>query len=517
MRPTHPAAHRVADLADQFALDLTGASPDAVEITGVSLTSADIEPGDLFAALAGAKAHGARFAAAAVDSGATAVLTDPAGAAQLADEGVAARVPVLVADDPRALVGPLAAEVHGHPAQRLVTVGVTGTNGKTTTTYFTDAALRAAHATTVLLGTVEARIGDESLPAKRTTIEAPALQAVLARALELGAGSVAMEVSSHALVLGRVRGTVFDVAGFTNLQKEHLDFHGDMEGYFRDKKRLFQPEQARRGVVLVDDEWGRRLAVESAIPVETVSTYVSSEPSATADWVVESIEPSGAGSAFVLRGPDGVRHEATAPLPGQFNVSNAALAIVLAHAAGVPLDAAIGAVAQAGDVPGRMERVVERGDGMPLCLVDFAHTPDAMVLAIEAVRPMTPGRLFLVFGSDGERESTKRPVLGEIAGRLADVVFVTDENPRSEVPADIRGQILSGVRVSRPSMQDVVEATTRTQAIRDALAMADEADTVLVTGKGHEPYQEIAGVFHPYNDRDVLRAVRDERLSGLSA
>ncbi len=506
MRPAHPAGRRLDALAQAFALATRGAPLDDLVVSGVSVSSTDIAPGDLFVAVPGAHAHGAAYAASAVDSGAVAVLTDDAGAAQLGE--LAGRVPVLVGDDPRVLAGRVAAEVHGHPAERLVAVGVTGTNGKTTTMYFVEAALRAVHPTTAVLGTVELRVGDEGIESPRTTVEAPVLQGVLALALERGASAVAMEVSSHALALHRVEGTVFDVAGFTNLQRDHLDFHGDMEGYFADKARLFAPGQARRGVVVVDDEWGRRLAAQARIPVETVSTRVDGAAATTADWAVVAAEVGldGVGSTFTLRGPDGREHAAVSPLPGLVNVSNAALAIVLAQAAGVDLDVAITAVAGAHAIPGRMERVIERAPGRPLGLVDYAHTPDALVLALEAVRPITPGRLIIVFGSDGDRDRGKRPIMGEIAARLADVLVVTDENPRSEEPASIRAAILEGVRAQRPDLTDVHEVAPRAQAVRDALALAREGDTVITTGKGHEPTQEIAGVFHRYNDRDVYLA-----------
>src|SRR6478735_178622 len=507
MRPLHPAAHRVADLVSTFGLVTHGlALPADAVLTGVTLASGDVEPGDVFVAVAGFKVHGAAYAAQAVEAGAVAVLTDEAGLEHLESAGLAARVAVLVADDPRAVAGPVAAWAHDAPGERLVTVGVTGTNGKTTTAYFLDAALRAAHPVTTVLGTVELRIGEDAVESPRTTVEAPALQAILALAVERGATALAMEVSSHALALGRVGGLTFDVVGFTNLQRDHLDFHGDMEGYFRDKSRLFAAGQARRGVVVVDDEWGRRLVAESPIPVETLATQVGQD----ADWAVVAadIGLDGVGSSFTLRGPDGVEHAAVSPLPGRVNVSNAALAVVLAHAAGVDLDAAIAAVAVAHEIPGRMERVIERGDGFPLAIVDYAHTPDALVLALEAVRPITPGRLVIVFGSDGDRDQGKRPIMGEIAARLADVIVVTDENPRSEEPAAIRSAILDGVRAVRPDLTDVHEATSRTQAIHDALALAHEPDTVIITGKGHEPTQEIAGVFHRYNDRDVLIAAR---------
>ncbi len=507
LRPEHPTPHRAVDLAAAFGLPSSGL-PAGLEITGVTVASGDARPGDLFVAVPGLRVHGARFAAQAVASGAVAVLTDDDGAGLAA----AAGVPVLVASDPRSLAGPVAAWLYDEPARRLVTVGVTGTNGKTTTSYFVDAALRAVHPLTAVLGTVELRIGEDAIESPRTTVEAPVLQAICALAAERGATALTTEVSSHGLALNRLAGMTFDVAGFTNLQRDHLDFHGDMPGYYAAKARLFEPERARRGVVVVDDEWGRRLAGEAPIPVQTVATHADDPQDA--DWrVVEAqIGLDGVGSTFVLRGPDGARHEAFSPLPGLVNVSNAAAAIVLAHAAGVDLDVAIDAIAHAHEIPGRMERVVERGGGFPLCLVDYAHTPDALVLALEAVRPITPGRLVLVFGSDGDRDRGKRPIMGAIAARLADVLVVTDENPRSEDPGSIRRAILSGARDQRPDGRDIVEITTsRADAIRYALSIAGDDDTVIVTGKGHEPTQEIAGVFHRYNDRDVFRAARDER------
>ncbi|MEV7973104.1 UDP-N-acetylmuramoyl-L-alanyl-D-glutamate--2,6-diaminopimelate ligase [Cellulomonas sp. NPDC089187] len=503
LRPEQPHRRRVADLAEAFGLTVEGAPlPSDLLACGVTVSSAEVEPGDVFVAVPGAKVHGARFAADAVEAGAVAVVTDRAGAASAVELGV----PVLIADDPRALAGHLAAELHQHPGEQLTTVGVTGTNGKTTTTYFVDAALRRALGETVLMGTVELRIGDQGIESPRTTVEAPVVHSMLARGLELGLRASAMEVSSHALALGRVNGLVLSVAGFTNLQRDHLDFHGDMEGYFRAKAQLFTPEHARHAVIVVDDEWGRRLAAETTIPVDTVATHVGAPEGQTADWaVVEAdIGLDGVGSHFVLRGPDGARHAAVSPLPGLVNVSNAALAIVMAHRAGVDLDVAIDAVAHAHAIPGRMERVIERAPGRPLGLVDYAHTPDALVLALEAVRPITPGRLIIVFGSDGDRDQGKRPIMGQIAARLADVLVVTDENPRSEDRAAIRAAILSGVRAERPTLTDVYEATSRRQAIHDALDLAEEQDTIIITGKGHEPTQEIAGVFHRYNDRDVL-------------
>jgi UDP-N-acetylmuramoyl-L-alanyl-D-glutamate--2,6-diaminopimelate ligase len=508
MRPATRPAHRLFELA---AVIQVPAPASDVDVTGIAVGSADVLPGDIFVALPGLRSHGARYAAQAAQAGAVAVLTDHAGADLLSEAGVG--LPVLVHDGAlRALTGALSAWFYGAPAEALTVVGVTGTNGKTTTTYFVDAALRQVHSTTAVVGTVELRVGDQSIESPRTTVEAPVLHGLFSLMRERGATACSMEVSSHALALERVAGLRVDVAGFTNLQRDHLDFHGDMEGYFRDKARLFAPDHAARGVVCVDDEWGVRLAAEARIPVDTVATRDDAAGMADAGWRVcdATIGLDGVGSTFTLTGPDGERVDAASPLPGLVNVSNAALAIVLAHRAGVPLGAAVAGIAGAHAIPGRMERVVERGDGWPLCLVDYAHTPDALVLALEAVRPITPGRLVLVLGSDGDRDRGKRPIMGQIAARLADVVVVTDENPRSEPPASIRAAILEGVRSERPDLADVLEVSPRADAVRAGMLLAGEQGTVIVTGKGHEPTQEIAGVFHRYNDRDVYLAVRAE-------
>jgi len=423
MRPGTRPARTLDDLSQAFGLTVVdGCATDGLVVTGVAVGSADVQPGDLFVGVPGLRAHGADYAAQAVDAGAIAVLTDADGAATAVAAGLA--VPVLVAPAPRAILGEVSAWLYGHPARDLRVVGITGTNGKTTTCYFVAAALERAFGLTGVVGTVELRVGSETIESPRTTVEAPVLHGLFALMCERGAGACAMEVSSHALALDRVAGVEFDVVGFTNLQRDHLDFHGDMEGYFADKARLFAPGRARRAVVCVDDEWGRLLARTARIPVETVATHIGADSAVEADWRVTAatIGLDGVGSTFTLAGPDGVVVEAASPLPGLVNVSNAALAVVLAHRAGVPLADAVGAVAGADAIPGRMERVIERGPGQALCLVDYAHTPDALTLALQAVRPITPGRLILVFGSDGDRDQGKRPIMGEIAARLADVV-----------------------------------------------------------------------------------------------
>lgn len=542
LRPEHVPATSVADVAARVGAAVvvpdaggTQAStvPDAVGtqvstvpdaaaqsaaggtlLTGATVDSRDVEPGDLFGAFPGLRVHGATFAPQAVENGARAILTDAEGAQTVASLGV----PVLVAANPRAAMGDAAALIYGEASGKLTVVGVTGTNGKTTTTYFIDSALAQTHQRRALLGTVELRVGDEAIESPRTTVEAPVLHALLARAVDEGATAAVAEVSSHAAALDRIAGVDFAVAVFTNLQWDHLDFHVTMDNYLADKARLFAPGRARRGVICVDDEYGQRLAREAQIPVETVATR-----GGEGDWTVRDpdVGLDGVGSSFVLVGPDGGEHEAHSPLPGLVNVSNAAVAIVAAHAAGVPLDAAIAGVATAQDVPGRMERVVERSDVDPLAIVDYAHTPDALTLALEAVRPITPGRIILIFGSDGDRDQGKRPVMGEIAARLADVIVLTDENPRSEEPAAVRAAIREGIEKVRPGLENVEEVEPRAAAVEHGLRMGRPGDTVIVTGKGHEPTQEIAGVFHRYNDRDVYlaaqAAIEAERVAGETA
>ncbi len=508
LRPTRVVPVSVSVVAERAGARLTPPSAD-VSLTGATVDSRGVLRGDLFGALPGAVAHGASFTEAAVVAGAAAILTDEEGRALAASAGV----PVVVSEDPRRALGLASAAIYGDPSRALTLIGITGTNGKTTTTYFIDAALRRLHAKTGLLGTVEMRVGDESVPAVRTTVEAPAFQAVLARMREVGVTAATTEVSSHALELGRVGGSRFAVAAFTNLQWDHLDFHPTMEDYFLAKARLFTPEMSVRGVVCVDDEWGVRLAGEAPIPVVRVAT----RPEAgRADWTVADVRlaADGVGSDFVLIGPGGERVAASSPLPAHINVSNAAVAIAVAIEAGVPLADAIAGVAGAPGVPGRMQRVLERDAQTPLAIVDYAHTPDALERALEGARSVTPGRLISVFGAGGDRDAGKRPEFGRVAAVLADVVVVTDDNPRSEDPGEIRAEILAGLRRARPDMDGVHEVAPREGAIRFALALAVPGDTILLSGKGHEDYQEIAGARHHFSDPEqLLEALAESRRS----
>jgi UDP-N-acetylmuramoyl-L-alanyl-D-glutamate--2,6-diaminopimelate ligase len=483
-------------------------------VTGVTLDSRAIRPGDLYAALSGANVHGARFVDAAIGLGAVAVLTDPAGAALLALHEI--RVPVLVVPEPRAALGAVAALVYGRASQSLTMLGITGTNGKTTTAYLLDSALRALGRVTGLIGTVETRIGEERIKSIRTTPESSDLHALFAVMLESGVDTCTMEVSSHALALHRVDGVRYDVAAFTNLSQDHLDFHGSMEDYFLAKASLFTPQRAVRAVVCVDDEWGQRLARESGVPVVTIS----SRRDVTADWQLLTTGP--AESAFELVA-GGRRLSLRSALPGDFNRVNTAVAALVLLAAGYPIDAIEAALAADPHVPGRMEKVVLTSSQdtdqsrLPLAVVDFAHTPDAVAAALKALRNNTPGSLIVVLGAGGDRDRAKRAAMGVAAAAHADLVIVTDDNPRSEDPATIRAAVLDGALAQKRSTGSspgrIREIGDRATAIREAVARAGAGDTVVALGKGHESGQEIAGVVHPFDDRAQLRAALMEHAA----
>ena len=481
-RPSAPQARPLADLlAAQPDLSLHG-SADGVVVTGCTHVSRAVQPGDLYAALPGAHAHGADFAEAARDLGAVAVLTDAAGAARV--DGL----PVVVAEDPRAMLGEVARWVHDDPAAGMLLLGVTGTNGKTTTAFLLEAGLRAAGRSTGLIGTVSTRIGDDELPKTWiTNPEATDLHAVLALMRERGVDAVAMEVSSHALALGRVDGVRFDVAGFTNLSQDHLEFHATMADYEAAKAQLFTPERSRAAVVNCDDAAGRRIVHTTTLPLTTYGE--------DADWSARNVDLRGDGSSFRLVGPD-VDMRATVQLPGAFNIDNALCAIATLVTAGVPVEAAVEGIAALPGVPGRMERI-EAGQPF-LAVVDYAHTPDAVATLLAAVRALTSGRVIVVLGCGGDRDRTKRPMMAAAAAAGADVAFLTSDNPRSEEP----GAILAEMSAGAPTA--TVEPDRRT-AIELAVREAQPGDAVVVAGKGHESGQEVHGVVTPFDDRVVLR------------
>ncbi len=497
----------VAAVGAALVLDPAAGDASSTVVTGATLDSRAVRPGDLYAALPGSRAHGADFAAAARDLGATAVLTDREGLERTRAAGI--ELPVVVAQDPRAVLGAVAAEVYGRPAGDVALLGVTGTNGKTTTTYLMDAVLRAAGRTTGLVGTVETRVADERVRSVRTTPEAPDLHALLATMRERGVQVCCMEVSSQALAQHRVDAAVMDVAGFTNFSRDHLELHGDMQTYLAAKELLLTPEHSRRAVVVVDDDGTRAAASRAGVPVTTLSA----RHDAGTDWAVASTDPREGGTDFVLQSRDGRRLDLRCPLPGQFNVMNAALAAVMLLEHGLEGEQVRHGLAHAGGVPGRMERVGEASSGL-LAVVDYAHTPDAVAAALAALRPAVTGRLVVVLGAGGDRDPAKRPFMGAAAARGADVVVVTDDNPRSEDPAAIRAAVLAGAReVAGGTATEVVEVGDRREAIREGVRRAARpGDVLLVAGKGHEPGQEVAGVVHPFDDRDELaEALREAR------
>ncbi len=491
-RPGHVEPRRLGELAR-----LAGAQPVGpdIAVTGITSSSGRVRPGDLFAALPGRICHGAQFAGDALAAGAVAVLTDAPGAALLGD------APTIVVDDVRARLGEVSAEIYGRPSRALSVLGVTGTSGKTTTTFLARVGLAAAGRPSGLIGTVATLIGEDAVKTGFTTPEAPDVQALLAVMRERGADTVAMEVSSHALAMGRADGIEFAVGAFTNLSQDHLDFHADMEDYFAAKARLFDG-RARRALIVVDDEWGRRLAASIGPAAVTVSTS-----GGDATWRATGVhaEPDGS-TAFEVHGPRGA-FSAGCRVPGAYNVANAVLALAILDAAGVPPPVAAPAVATA-TVPGRMERIDQ---GQPfLAVVDYSHKPAAVEGALRALRPLTKGRLIIVLGCGGDRDRAKRPMMGEVAARDADLLIVTDDNPRSEDPGAIRAAMLAGVPAG--SRGRVREVGDRAAAIEAAVAAAGPHDTVLVAGKGHETGQEVAGVVHPFDDRDVLRRAIQERF-----
>lgn len=489
------AAQVGAVLADR------GAVPD-VTVTGVTLRAQDVRPGDLFAALPGALTHGACYAGEAIERGAIGVLTDTAGVDEIAH--LTGAVPVLTHPAPRGVLGGLAAAVYGHPSDRIAVIGITGTSGKTTITYLVESGLRAAGRSAGLIGTIGIRIDGADIPSALTTPEAPALQAMLAAMAERGVDTVVMEVSSHALTLGRVDGTHFAVGGFTNLSRDHLDFHPTMADYFEAKALLFDPKSPLcahtgfKAVVCIDDDAGRAMAQRAG---NAITVSVTDH---CADWCAVDVAPTGAaGQEFTVVGPDGARHRVGIRLPGRYNIANCLVALAILDAVGVSAEQAAPGIRQT-RVPGRLEEVDRDQDF--LALVDYAHKPGALRAVLTTL--LWPGRrLAVVFGAGGDRDPGKRAPMGEIAAELADLVVVTDDNPRSEDPAAIRREILAGTAAGKA---EVLEIGDRRAAIGHAVNWARKGDVVLIAGKGHETGQRGASETRPFDDRvELARALED--------
>lgn len=462
--------------------------PAGVAIVDVTHDSRAAGPGVLFACRPGAHADGHDYAPAAAAAGSPALLVE---------RPLAVDLPQVQVPSVARILGLAAAAVHGHPGDELLLVGVTGTNGKTTVASLLEAVLTDAGHVTGLVGTTGARLGGEPLPGVRTTPEATDLQRLWRRMLTAGASAAAMEVSSHGLALGRMVGTRVDVAGFTNLSQDHLDFHRDLEEYFAVKAELFTPRYADRAAVVVDDVWGQRLAQQANVPVTTVSSTGDE-----ADVVAADVTSDPTGSAFTAVGP-GWRQPMQVALAGPFNVTNALLALAMADLAGLDRAGAARAIAGVVGVAGRMERV---DAGQPFTvLVDYAHTPAALEGALAAARAVAAGRVLAVIGCGGDRDREKRRPMGRAAAAGADVAVLTSDNPRSEDPAAILDAVAAGA--AEVAGADVRREPDRRAAIAVACEAAEPGDVVVIAGKGHETTQELADRVVEFDDRAVAAEV----------
>jgi UDP-N-acetylmuramoyl-L-alanyl-D-glutamate--2,6-diaminopimelate ligase len=474
-------------LADAIPRAETRGDP-ATPVSDVAFDSREVRPGCLFFCVPGGEVDGHAFASEAAAAGAVAFVVERWLESL-------ARYPQIKVPSVRAAMGPASAMVTGEPARRLTMVGVTGTNGKTTTTYLLESIFAAAGLRPGVIGTTGARVAGEPVSLVRTTPEAPDLHRLLARMCDEDVSVVAMEVSSHALEQDRVGGVVFDVAAFTNLSQDHLDFHPSMEVYFAAKARLFTPEHARRAVVNADDAWARRLLSEPSIPT---STYGLDNP---ADVRAVDVEADASGLSFSV---EGVRFRSH--LRGRFNAANALAAVAVARLLEVPEPAIVDGVAGVRGVPGRVEPV-EAGQNF-LVMVDYAHTPDSIHSVLQAARPLTSGRLIVVFGCGGDRDRAKRPRMGAEATSLADLTVLTSDNPRSEDPLGIIADIEAGARQGGGRY---LTEPDRAAAIGLAIDEAAPGDVVVIAGKGHETYQELDGLTIDFDDRAVAaRAIREK-------
>lgn len=463
-------------------------------ITGLTHSSKNVQVGDLFIALPGEKVHGAEFAKDAIAHGAVAVLTDLEGAPQVTG------VPVIISANPRRAAGVISAWFYSEPMRDLYSVGVTGTNGKTTVTTLLHQIMSAAGRDSGLIGTVETRIGSEILESKRTTPESTDLQALSAIMRERHMRNLVMEVSSHAIALERIRGSHFAVVAFTNLSQDHLDFHKTMEDYFGAKAKLFSFEFADLAVINIDDAYGVKLAAQTELPVMSVSRHDT-----TATWHFVSISHDYMGAHVAIRGSGGILIEGKVQLHGGYNFDNLLMAVAIANESGIdPIDIAAILPHLSGAV-GRLESV-RLGQNFT-ALVDYAHSPDAVARVLETAHEITDGRVIAVLGCGGDRDKSKRAIMGKALLDGADIAIFTSDNPRSEKPEEILVQMTLGLDIQEPS----AIILDRSDAIKIAVNHAQEGDLVVVLGKGHEKGQEIDGVVHPFDDRvELARAIEDK-------
>ena len=500
LRPHHPVPHLLSELAPVVGGQHRGIDP---VVTGVSLHTGFTMPGDIFVALAGVHRHGAEFWPDASAHGAVAILTDQAGLEVL---GVN-HPPVILVENPRTVLGELSAAIYGTTTlQDLRVFAVTGTNGKTSTAYLVDALMRGLEWTTALSTTAERHVAMTAYPSTLTTPEAPDIHAMLALATELGARGVALEVSAQAIARHRLDGVVATVAGFTNLSHDHFEDFGNMDNYFLAKAKLFTPELAHQAVVCVDTVWGVKLATTAPIPVTTIGGVAAQPVDGVPHWVYTLVGEQATGSVFELTGPGGHKISLHAPIIGDHMVANAALAAVMLIQSGVKpndLESRMGHGTTGIPVflPGRIERV--SGATGPQVFVDAGRSEDAYRATLATIRARTTGRLVMVCGTSGNRDATKRPLMGAAAAELADVVIVTDDDPRKEDPAVIRAGLLKGAHSVAHAV--VHEIPDPTEAIRFAVGLVGEGDSILWSGPGSQSYRDIGGKKVPYSARHEAR------------
>ncbi len=466
-----------------------------IGVHGLSQSSKEIMPGDLFIALPGENFHGADFSSDAATKGAVAVLTDSVGASKVKN------LPVIVSNNPRRAAGVISAWFYREPMRDLYSVGVTGTNGKTTVTTLLHQIMTGAGRESGLIGTVETLIGSESIKSVRTTPESSEIQALSAVMRERHMRNLVMEVSSHAIALDRIRGSHFAVVGFTNLSQDHLDFHKNMENYFAEKAKLFTHEYADLAVINIDSQHGAMLAAQTELPTMTLSRLYTK-----ASWHYTKISRDYIGAHIAIRGSGGILIEGKVQLHGGYNYDNLLMAVALAAESGIdPLDISALLPSLSG-ASGRLESIA-LGQSF-IAMIDYAHSPDAVSRVLETAREITDGRVIAVLGCGGDRDSSKRVLMGKALQEGADVAIFTSDNPRSEKPQEILIQMVLGLEINEPSA--VIE--DRTQAIKAAVNEAKDGDLVIVLGKGHEKGQEVNGVILPFDDRiELARAIEDKK------
>lgn len=462
---------------------------DHFKVTGITSQAQSVNSGDLFLGFAGRNTHGANYANLAAANGAVAIMTDTAGAALISNQ----ELPILIVNNPRAIAGNLAAWFYGFPLSSILAIGITGTNGKTTTTTLLHQLWQSANIESGLIGTVATQIGKEILESKRTTPEADELQSLFAVMRERHIRNLAMEVSSHALSQNRVTGSKFKAVAFTNLTQDHLDFHGSMENYYQAKKSLFSFEYADKGFINIDSVYGGKLASDSEIPVITLSKF-----SRKANWYFDSAIATSRGYEVSIRGIGGILIEGKLPLFGEYNLENAIMAVALAVESGLdPIFVGTQMQSMTG-APGRLQPI-NLGQNFG-AFVDYAHSPDAVARVLETAKRFTTGRVIALLGCGGDRDLSKRPLMGAALLNGSDVAIFTSDNPRSESPTSILKSMTNGLKLQ--PLSKVIE--NRKSAIEYAVSLANPGDTVLLLGKGHEIGQEVAGVIQPFDDRIEL-------------